>query len=141
MLPRDKAVMRPMSLVGELVDLGVLHYKAKEKPMNEIDRACDATEAALLARAERAEAELLDARGWIAALIEHAGSLGSTLTTEDLAPRAAAYQAAMELAKHHIRGASSAMPLEMWQLVRDTLADRFRAALALAEGKGEKHDA
>ena len=50
-------------------------------------------------------------------------------------------KAAMELAKHHIRGASSAMPLEMWQLVRDTLADRFRAALALAEGKGEKHDA
>ena len=47
----------------------------------------------------------------------------------------------MELANHHTRDAASARALAMWQFVRDTLADRFRAALALAEGKGEKHDA
>ena len=68
-----------------------------------------------------------------AALIEHAGTLGSTLTTEDLVPRAAAYQAAMDFA----RGALGDCSAKEWQAARD----RFEVALALAEGKGEKHDA
>ena len=85
------------------------------------------------AQAAELQTELLDARGWIAALLEHAGSLGSTLTTEDLAPRAAAYQAAMDFA----RGALGDCSAKEWQAARD----RFEVALALAEGKGEKHDA
>jgi len=79
-----------------------------------------------------------------AALIEHAGSLGSTLTTEDLAPRAAAYRAAMAWATHWVSSQGTTIEdCRAWWDRQGELNDAFRTALSAAqkpEGAGRIDD-